>query len=383
MIEKKAAEITEVPTSSRRYPTFRFEQRRNSGRDVLKIAGIEKAFGDNKVLHGVDLAVQRGDRLAIMGPNGIGKSTLLKIAVGVMESDAGEVEWGYETHPGYFAQDHQEQFDDPTRSAEEWIWDFCPDKDIGWVRGRLALMLFSGDEPKKRLEALSGGEAARLIFSRLGMEYPNVLVLDEPTNHLDLEAIEALVEGLKTFKGTLIFVSHDRWFVGALATRIVEIQPDAIRDYPGTYQEYVHFCGDDHLDADQVILKAKREKKEKGAPKDAGVVKESGVVKDAGREQDVREKTDGRDPPRPRKLNKWKLQERHKVLLKEIEASEARIGRIDERFASPTFYQEVAPDDIRSMEEERAELQNRLNLLIEEWEQVEDDLASLDPTYSA
>jgi ATPase subunit of ABC transporter with duplicated ATPase domains len=141
----------------------------------------------------VDLTVQRGDRLAIMGPNGIGKSTLLKIAMGVMDPDAGEVEWGYETYPGYFAQDHQEQFDDPTRTAENWIWDYCPEKDIGWVRGRLALMLFSGDEPKKRLETLSGGEAARLIFSRLGMEDPNVLVLDEPTNHLDLESIEALV----------------------------------------------------------------------------------------------------------------------------------------------------------------------------------------------
>ncbi len=295
MIEKKAAEISEVPESSRRYPTFRFEQRRSSGRDVLKISGLEKAFGENEVLHGVDLLVQRGDRLAIMGPNGIGKSTLLKVAVGIMDPDAGEVEWGYETYPGYFAQDHQEQFDDPTRTAEEWIWDFCPGKDIGWVRGRLALMLFSGDEPKKRLETLSGGEAARLIFSRLGMENPNVLVLDEPTNHLDLESIEALVEGLQSYEGTLIFVSHDRWFVGALATRIVEIRPDGIRDYPGTYEEYVHFCGDDHLDADRVILKAKREKKEKvkasgkngGDAKDASRAAAGGVEPEAPKAEQV------------------------------------------------------------------------------------------------
>ena len=364
MIEKKAAEITEVPTSSRRYPTFRFEQRRNSGRDVLKIAGVTKAFGDNEVLHGVDLLVQRGDRLAIMGPNGIGKSTLLKIFMGVLEADAGEVEWGYETHPGYFAQDHQEQFDDPSRTAEAWIWDFCPGKNIGWVRGRLALMLFSGDETRKRLETLSGGEAARLIFSRLGMETPNVLVLDEPTNHLDLEAIEALVEGLRSYEGTLIFVSHDRWFVGELATRIVEIKPDAIRDYPGSYEEYVHYCGDDHLDADQVILRAKREKKEKGkAP-----------LKDAGAGANGQK---GQQGPRRPKLNKWKLEERHGVLLKEIDLSEARIGEIDGRFTEPTFYQSVAPDEIRSMEEERTELQSRLTTLMEEWEQVEEDLASL------
>ena len=353
MIEKKAAEITDVPVSSRRYPTFRFEQKRDSGREVLKIAGIKKAFGDNEVLHGIDLEVQRGDRLAIMGPNGIGKSTLLKIVTGVLEPDAGEVEWGYETHPGYFAQDHKEQFDDPSRTAEEWIWDYCPGKDIGWLKGSLALMLFSGDETKKRLETLSGGEAARLIFCRLGMESPNVLVLDEPTNHLDLEAIEALVEGLKSYEGTLIFVSHDRWFVGALATRIVEIKPDAIRDYPGTYEEYVHFCGDDHLDADQVILRAKREKKGKAPSKEE------------------------RNKPKPRKLNKRKLELRQGELLKEVEVSESSIGEIDARFAEPTFYKSMAPDEIRSLEEERVKIQKRLESLLEEWEQVEGDLASI------
>ncbi|MEJ2207296.1 MAG: ABC-F family ATP-binding cassette domain-containing protein, partial [Gemmatimonadota bacterium] len=262
LIEKKASEITDVPVSSRRYPTFRFDPWRASGRDVLKVKGVKKAFGANRVLHGVDLLVHRGDRLAIIGPNGIGKSTLLKIVMGFLDADEGEVEWGYETHPGYFAQDHQEQFEDPGRSAEEWIWDYAPGKDVGWVRGRMALMLFSGDETKKRLESLSGGEAARLIFTRLSLENPNVLVLDEPTNHLDLESIEALVEGLKAYEGTLILVSHDRWFVGELATRIVEIRSDGIKDYPGTYQEYVHALGDDHLDADQVILRAKREKKQ-------------------------------------------------------------------------------------------------------------------------
>jgi len=372
MIEKKAADISDVPTSSRRYPTFRFEQRRASGRDVLKIDGIKKAFGDNEVLHGVDLLIQRGDRLAIMGPNGIGKSTLLKILVGVLEPDAGEVEWGYETHPGYFAQDQQEQFSDLSRAAEEWIWDYCPGKDIGWVRGRLALMLFSGDETKKRLGTLSGGEAARLIFSRLSMENPNVLVLDEPTNHLDLEAIEALVEGLKDYEGTLILVSHDRWFVGALATRIVEIREDGIRDYPGTYEEYVHFCGDDHLDADQVILKAKRQKKEQGKGKGKGKAQGKGKAPP----NEARAATDGQKGKRP-KLNKWKLQERHGKLLQEIEVSEARVAEIEARFVEPTFYADVAPEDIRLMEDERVSLQSRVQALMVEWETVEGDLNSL------
>jgi ATPase subunit of ABC transporter with duplicated ATPase domains len=125
-------------------------------------------------------------------------------------------------------------------------------------------MLFSGDDGEKRLSALSGGEAARLVFSRLALEQPNVLVLDEPTNHLDLESIEALVAALQGYEGTLILVSHDRWFVSQLATRVVEISPSGIRDYLGTYQEYVHACGDDHLDADTVVLKAKREDKKGG-----------------------------------------------------------------------------------------------------------------------
>jgi ATPase subunit of ABC transporter with duplicated ATPase domains len=268
MIEKKRDELEVLPGSSRRYPKFRFVQRRPSGKEVLKIAGIRKAFGDKEVLPGVDLEVQRGDRLVIMGPNGIGKSTLLKIIMGEMPADHGTVEWGYETHPGYFAQDHHEQLEDTARTAEQWLWDFCPSKDRGFVRGHLGMMLFSGSDGEKRLSALSGGEAARLVFSRLALEQPNVLVLDEPTNHLDLESIEALVAGLQSYEGTLILVSHDRWFVGQLATRVVEISRAGIRDYHGTYEEYVHACGDDHLDADTVVLKARKEER-KGRKREA------------------------------------------------------------------------------------------------------------------
>jgi ATPase subunit of ABC transporter with duplicated ATPase domains len=259
MIERKVDELEELPGSSRRYPKFRFIQRRQSGREVLKVQGLKKAFGEKEVLHGVDLQIDRGDRLVIMGPNGIGKSTLLKILVGDLKPDSGRVDWGYETHPGYFAQDHHEQLEGLDRTAEQWLWDFCPSRDRGFVRGHLGMMLFSGDDGEKRLAALSGGEAARLVFSRLALEQPNVLVLDEPTNHLDLESIEALVAALREYEGTLILVSHDRWFVGQLATRVVEISPAGIRDYLGTYEEYVHACGDDHLDADTVVLKAKRE----------------------------------------------------------------------------------------------------------------------------
>lgn len=264
MIEKMAEDIVELPKTSRRYPVFRFEKHRDSGRDALRLTGIKKAYNDNEVLHGVDLLVQRGDRLAIMGPNGIGKSTLLKIAVGNISADEGDIEWGYETHPGYFAQDQEEDFHPTNATAEQWIRQHFPEQTIGAVRKRLGMVLFSGDDVEKPLSALSGGEAARLVFARLALFQPNVLVLDEPTNHLDLESIESLVTGLKQYQGTLIFVSHDRWFVSQLATRIVEVKPNEIIDYHGSYEEYVHYCGDDHLDADRVVLKARREKRNRG-----------------------------------------------------------------------------------------------------------------------
>ena len=169
--------------------------------------------------------------------------------------------WGYETWPGYFAQDQEARFESPGQTAEDWIAGFCAGRTLGFVRGEMGRVLFSGDDAKKRLGQLSGGEAARLVFCRMAIERPNVLVLDEPTNHLDLESIESLVEALRSFDGTVVLVSHDRWFVSQLATRIVEISEEGIRDFRGSYEEYVHYCGDDHLDVDTVVLRARREKR--------------------------------------------------------------------------------------------------------------------------
>jgi ATPase subunit of ABC transporter with duplicated ATPase domains len=369
LIEKKSNELQELPGSSRRYPAFRFEQRRPSGKEVLKISGIRKAYGDNEVLHGVDLQIRRGDRLAIMGPNGIGKSTLLKIVMGEVPPDSGEVEWGYETHPGYFAQDNKDQFRDGKESTEEWLWAFCPDKDRGFVRGRMGLMLFSGDDGKKKVSALSGGEAARLVFSRLALDRPNVLVLDEPTNHLDLESIEALVSELQDFEGTLILVSHDRWFVSRLATRIVEISPSEILDYEGTYEEYVHYSGDDHLDADTVILKARREKRRKNreergtAPKgDDGLAGEP--AKAALSPGDIEKRTK-------------KLERQREGLTSAIETAEKRITEIDSSFCEEGYYERTPPDDVAALEAERGSLQTDVDRRMEEWAELERRLDEL------
>jgi ATPase subunit of ABC transporter with duplicated ATPase domains/archaellum component FlaC len=355
MIEKKAEALEVQPQSSRRYPRFRFEQRRDSGREVLALAGIKKAFGDNQVLHGVDLTVNRGDRLAIIGPNGIGKSTLLKIAMGHLEADSGEVQWGYETHPGYFAQDHLGQFDNPTGSAEEWIWNFCADRDLGYVRSQMGLMLFTGDDGKKKLSALSGGEVTRLVFTRLGIERPNVLVLDEPTNHLDLESIEALVEGLAKHPGTLILVSHDRWLVGQLATRVLEIRSDGITDYLGTYEEYVHACGDDHLDVDQVVLKAKTER----------------------RRTDPSQKRIRRSEARKLESQLTKSQQRLEQITTRIEAAENRVEEIDGMFCELDYFRRTAAAEVHTLEQERNNLKNEIADLMTEWEQLEEEIDSL------
>ena len=362
MIEKKASELGVLPGSSRRYPTFRFETRRPSGREVLTIDGIKKSFGENEVLHGVDLSVRRGDRLAILGPNGIGKSTLLKIVVGELEADEGAVEWGYETHPGYFAQDHQEQLGDTGETAEEWLWTFCPGRDRGFVRGQMGLVLFSGDDGEKRVSALSGGEAARLVFSRLALENPNVLVLDEPTNHLDLESIEALVSGLRAYEGTLILVSHDRWFVRELATRIVEIRPDGILDYQGSYDEYVHYSGDDHLDADRVVLKAKRAKKK------------------AKREPDSRNSGRGRaGSPKAGPRSRGRLEHARDKLTGRLERAEARIAEIDALFCQDGYFESTPSEEISTLRAERERIGNEVEQLTEEWTELEAELASLAP----
>jgi ATPase subunit of ABC transporter with duplicated ATPase domains len=359
LIEKKADALEALPGSSRRYPTFRFEPRRPSGRDVLRIAGVKKSFGDKEVLHGVDLLVRRGDRVAIMGPNGIGKSTLLKIAMGELEPDAGEVEWGYEAHPGYFAQDVEQQLGDADQTAEEWLWAYCPGRDRGYVRGQMGLVLFSGDDGKKRTSALSGGEAARLVFARLAIEHPNVLVLDEPTNHLDLESIEALVESLKSFEGTLVLVSHDRWFVSRLATRVVEITRDDVRDYLGTYEEYVHQSGDDHLDADAVVLKARKEKRRKTG---------NGA--------------EPREPAAPRRsadtvADRKRLEKQRDTLVASLEAAEARVAAIDEVFCRPGYYDETPQNEVSALEDERVGLRSEIERLTADWDAVERALDAL------
>ncbi len=348
--------IESLPQSSRRYPRFRFQQRRPSGRQVLEIAGIGKSYGDNRVLDDVSLTVMRGERVAIIGPNAIGKSTLLKVAMGEVAADAGSVTWGYETHPGYVAQDHKAQLGHARQTIESWLANACPSESIGFVKGQLGAVLFSRDEAGKRIEALSGGEAARLTFARLIVEKPNVLVLDEPTNHLDLEAIEALVAALKAYDGTLIFVSHDRWFAGELATRVVEITREGINDFPGSYDEYIERCGDDHLDAGAVLRKARTSRRDA-----------------RGRKEKGRPARSGESPARQRKRLEGSLER----LTEEIQVAEKRMDALNQRFCAPDFFSVTPADERASLEAEHRALTEKLGERLEEWEALENQLAGL------
>jgi ATPase subunit of ABC transporter with duplicated ATPase domains len=349
-------EVEELADTTRRSPRFSFVPERQSGRDVLSIEGVSKAYGEKQVLRDVSLVVRRGEKLAVIGPNGLGKSTLLKILVERLEADAGEVRWGHETRVGYFAQDHSEILEDPEMTALDFIWAARPKETTAFVRGHLGRVLFSGEDVSKRAGQLSGGEAARLVFGRLSAEQPNVLVLDEPTNHLDLEAIQALVDALRAFEGTVIFVSHDRWFVSELATRILEVTPEGPRDFPGTYGEYLARCGDDHLDAEAVVLKEKKERRDEAAPALTG---------NAWEEQ-------------KKKRNRQKeLPARRDKVMAQIEAAEKRKTEIHAAYAGEGFFEKTPQAQVDALVAEETALGPKIDALMAEWEALEEEIAAL------
>jgi ATPase subunit of ABC transporter with duplicated ATPase domains len=349
-------EVGELAQSSRRSPLFRFAPERPSGREVLEVSLVSKAYGEKQVLKDVSLTLRRGDRMAVIGPNGLGKSTLLKVVTQRVTPDRGSTRLGHEVRLGYFAQDHHELLPDPEQTLLDYAWQACPSEGTSYVRGELGRMLFSGDEAKKKVAALSGGEAARLVFCRLSIERPNLLLLDEPTNHLDLEAIAALVEGLRAFPGTLLFVSHDRWFVSELATRILEVTPTGPREFSGTYAEYLERCGDDHLDADVVVKKARAETPAKRTEPGPG----SASWEDQKKERNRRRGLPGR----------------RDKLLPAIETAEAEGKAIELRYAEQGFFERTPRAELEAMEREKRELKTRIDALVSEWEEVERELTS-------
>jgi ABC-type multidrug transport system ATPase subunit len=321
---------------------------------------VSKAYGEKRVLSEVSLTVRRGERVAILGANGLGKSTLLKIATGQLGADSGEVKWGHEAHVGYFPQDHREVLVDGDATPLDMVWNLVPSEGTSYVRGQLGRVLFSGNDVVKKVSSLSGGEAARLIFCRIMVARPNVLILDEPTNHLDLESIHALVKALKSFDGTLVFVSHDRAFVSALASRILEVTREGFRDFPGTYQEYLANLGDDHLDASAVVLRAKKE----------AVL--SSVSKPA---------TEGLSWEEQKRRNnrKKQLPTLRDAAVRAIEEAETRKSELHATWCEPGFYEKTPAAEIAALQEEERSIVAKIEVLMSEWEALEKELGELGP----
>lgn len=236
-------QLDEVKASSRQTPFIRFEQDKKLFRNALEVEMLSKGFEDKVLFKKLNLMVEVGEKVAILGTNGVGKTTLLKTLVGDLAPDTGTVKWSENANIGYYAQDHEYEFDD-NMVVFDWMSQWKQEKDDEQaVRGVLGRLLFNQDDIKKKVKVLSGGEKGRMLFGKLMMQKPNVLIMDEPTNHLDMESIEALNMALEMYQGTLIFVSHDREFVSSLATRVIEMTPEKITDFTGNYEDYLRSQG--------------------------------------------------------------------------------------------------------------------------------------------
>ena len=315
---------------------FSFEARRRTGDDVLKVHGLAKGFEGRRLFENFDLHLRAGDRVAIIGPNGVGKSTLLNIIARKLKADAGEVEFGANVDLGYYEQ-HQTGLD-PKKDVLNELWDAFPRLDLDRVRSVLALFLFTGDDVYKKISMLSGGEKGRVSLCKLMLKRDNLLLLDEPTNHLDMDSREVLEGALEDFDGTILTVSHDRYFINRVADRIIEMRPDGVKEYLGNYDDYLE-----------------KKRREEAGLEDAAA---SGMTKTQLDKQRRRERL---------------LREGKKALEKQLEAAEARIAAaekeiqdLEARMADPELYQR--PDEARETARRHAELQAGMDALYEEWE---------------
>ena len=315
---------------------FSFEARRRTGEDVLKVRGLAKSFEGRSLFENFDLHLRAGDRVAIIGPNGVGKSTLLNIIARKLKADAGEVEFGANVDLGYYEQ-HQTGLD-PEKDVLNELWDAFPRLDLDRVRSVLALFLFTGDDVYKKISMLSGGEKGRVSLCKLMLKRDNLLLLDEPTNHLDMDSREVLEGALEDFDGTILTVSHDRYFINRVADRIIEMRPDGVKEYLGNYDDYLE-----------------KKRREEAGLEDAAA---SGMTKTQLDKQRRRERL---------------LREGKKALEKQLEAAEARIAAaekeiqdLEARMADPELYQR--PDEARETARRHAELQAGMDALYEEWE---------------
>ena len=230
--------LDDIKPSSRKYPYIAFTPDREAGNSILEVKNLTVSIGGEKILDNISFMVNKGDKIALVGPNGIAKTTLFKVLMGEIEPDEGEFSWGVTTTQAYLPQDNSAYFDTDLNLVD-WMRQFSKDTDESFVRGFLGRMLFSGDESLKSTRVLSGGEKVRCMFAKMMLSGANILLFDEPTNHLDLESITALNNALSNLDSNIFFVSQDHQFVQTIANRIIEITPKGLIDRMLTYDEYL------------------------------------------------------------------------------------------------------------------------------------------------
>lgn len=343
IVEKLQDEINSaaLQPTSRKYPKISFSQKRASGAIPLKIKGVDKAYSDKKVLSNVSFEVERGERVAIIGPNGIGKTTLLEIVTQSIQADKGEYEWGHGVEVSYFPQDPGKAVCKES-TLLEWMSANYPSTSEIQLREVLAKVLFSGDDVHKVIGTLSGGETARLLLAKMMLLQPNVLIFDEPTNHLDMESIEALMEAIKSYAGTVIFVSHNRHFVSHIANRIIEISYSGLKNYLCSFNEYLERVNQDFLTAKGSLVAENAEQK-------------------SGRREYEEQKN--------QKKNQAQLEKRMVQAEEKVHKIEEKIKEIEALMAEPGFYEKNSPEKIQSIVKEKDEWEERLMKALEEWEE--------------
>ncbi|MCP4665460.1 MAG: ABC-F family ATP-binding cassette domain-containing protein [Deltaproteobacteria bacterium] len=348
---------------------FSFPEVARSGREVVSIKGLSKGFGENLLYQDVDLTVLRGERIAVIGPNGCGKTTLLKMVAGEMETDQGRINLGHGVNMAYFAQHHADTLS-PEKSVVQEVYQVVPNEGLGYIRAVLGAFLFSGGDVDKNIGVLSGGEKARVSLAKLLVRPGNLMVMDEPTNHLDIASSETLIDALTQYNGTLLFVSHNQSFINRLATKIWDIKEAGIVVYPGNLNEYY-----DHVERSEII-RGPVEETSKG-PSPGERIKPKGV----GLGESHKNRHGRKAKKRERAEERRQIHETLKPIREELESLEGRIAELESRqkglenvLADP----EIFKDKKRSVPllKEYSEGRSKLDELLMRWEWKQGELES-------